>query len=78
MNPIKKIERLASSFSDGQRKLAEYLRNDGSSLAMMTAAEVAESVGVSESTVVRFAKILGYKGFPNRSEERRVGKECRL
>ncbi|MCR5721843.1 MAG: N-acetylmannosamine kinase, partial [Lachnospiraceae bacterium] len=30
----------------------------------MTAAEIAEAVGVSESTVVRFAVSVGYSGFP--------------
>jgi DNA-binding MurR/RpiR family transcriptional regulator len=71
MNPINKIDHLADSLSDGQRKLAEYLLSDGSSLPMMTAAEVAESVGVSESTVVRFAKNLGYEGFPDLKRELR-------
>ncbi len=71
MNPMTRIEHLSGSLSEGQKKLAEYLLNDGSSLAMMTAWEVARAVGVSESTVIRFAKGLGYKGFPNLKRELR-------
>lgn len=65
MNSIAKISKKIDSLSDGQKKLGEYLLSDGSALLLSTAREVAQAVGVSESTVVRFAKELGYKGFPD-------------
>lgn len=51
--------------SNGQRLLGEYLLNDSAVLLASTAREVAVTVGVSESTVIRFAKELGYRGFPD-------------
>ncbi len=52
-----------SSLSKGQKKIADYIKLNHDAFPFMTAAKVAEAVGVSESTVVRFAKTLGYKGY---------------
>ena len=51
-------------FSKGQKKLASYISDNYDKAAFMTAAKLGETVGVSESTVVRFAIPLGYKGYP--------------
>ncbi len=51
--------------SNGQRLLGEYLLKDSAVLLTSTAKEVADAVGLSESTVIRFAKELGYRGFPD-------------
>ncbi len=53
-----------AAFSKGQKKIAEYLINYADSAAFMTAGALASEVGVSESTVVRFATQMGYDGFP--------------
>lgn len=45
------------------RIIAEYCLNNKSEIAFLSAAELAEQVGVSDATVVRFAKSLGYSGF---------------
>ena len=65
MTAIDKIIQRLETMSNGQRLLGEYLLSDTSALLVSTAKEVAHTVGVSESTVVRFAKELGYRGFPD-------------
>lgn len=50
--------------SKGQKLLAQYTINNYQKVAFMTASRLGETVGVSESTVVRFANALGYSGYP--------------
>lgn len=61
---LQKIDDGYSKFSKGQKKLAEFIREDYDKAAFLTAAKMGEEVGVSESTVVRFATALGYDGYP--------------
>ena len=61
---IKKIQDNYGGFSKGQRTIAGFIINHYEKAAYMTAAKIGETVNVSESTVVRFASALGYKGFP--------------
>lgn len=51
-------------FSKGQKRIAGYILSDYDKAAFMTASRLGELVGVSESTVVRFAAVLGYDGYP--------------
>jgi DNA-binding MurR/RpiR family transcriptional regulator len=51
-------------FSKGQKLIAEYILEHYDKAAFMTAAKLGLKVGVSESTVVRFANELGYIGYP--------------
>ncbi|MDY5912752.1 MAG: MurR/RpiR family transcriptional regulator [Inconstantimicrobium porci] len=53
-----------SRLSKGQKLIAEYILNNYDKAAFMTAAKLGASVGVSESTVVRFAIELGFNGYP--------------
>ncbi|MCI9370541.1 MAG: MurR/RpiR family transcriptional regulator [Lachnospiraceae bacterium] len=53
-----------SSMSRGQKKLARFIMTDYDRAAFLTASKIGYEVGVSESTVVRFAAMLGLKGFP--------------
>ncbi|WP_298836409.1 MurR/RpiR family transcriptional regulator [Clostridium sp.] len=53
-----------SRLSKGQKLIAEYILNHYDKAAFMTAAKLGTSVGVSESTVVRFANELGFSGYP--------------
>ena len=57
------------NFSKGQKKLAAYIKENYEKAAFLTAAKLGETVGVSESTVVRFATHLGYKGYPEFQRE---------
>lgn len=61
---LQKIDEKYPRLSKGQKKLADYIRQEYDKAAFLTAARMGEVVGVSESTVVRFAMTLGYKGYP--------------
>lgn len=50
--------------SKGQKLIAEYILKHYDKAAFMTASKLGSSVGVSESTVVRFSNELGYNGYP--------------
>ena len=54
-----------TEFSKGQRRLAQFIIESYDKAAFMTAAALGKTVGVSESTVVRFAVELGYGGYPS-------------
>ena len=58
------IENKKYNMSKGQRKIADYILSHYDKAMFMTAACIGEKVGVSESTVVRFACQLGFSGFP--------------
>jgi len=58
------LQTKASAFSKGQRLLARYITESYDKAAFMTASRLGKTVGISESTVVRFAVELGYKGYP--------------
>lgn len=51
-------------FSEGQKLIATYLLKHSDKATFFTAANLGKVVGVSESTVVRFADFLGYEGYP--------------
>ena len=59
------LENNAPSFSKGQRRIAAYITESYDKAAFMTASRLGKTVGVSESTVVRFATELGYDGYPS-------------
>ena len=61
---ILRIEEKYAKMSKGQRRLADYVCDNYDKAVFLTAAKLGETVGVSESTVVRFAIQLGYKGYP--------------
>ena len=54
----------AYRFSKGQRAIAAYITEAYDKAAFMTANKLGKTVGVSESTVVRFAMELGFAGYP--------------
>lgn len=58
------MEERMPSFSKGQRQIARYIIAHYEKAAYMTASVLAGMVGVSESTVVRFAIELGFEGYP--------------
>lgn len=62
-DPLKVIQNNFNYLSKGQKKIAEYIINDYDKAAFMTASSLGEMVGISESTVVRFANTLGYSGY---------------
>jgi DNA-binding MurR/RpiR family transcriptional regulator len=65
---LKNIENLMQTFSKGQRKIATYVLEHYDKAAYMTASKLGGIVGVSESTIVRFAMQLGFEGYPEFQE----------
>ena len=61
---ISHIQSQFTRFSKGQKLIAQYILKNYDKVAFMTACKLGEAVGVSESTVVRFANALGYSGYP--------------
>lgn len=53
-----------NELSKRQKLIADYIINHYDKAAYMTASKLGETVGVSESTVVRFAVEIGYEGYP--------------
>lgn len=61
---ISRINKHFAKMSKGQKKLAGFILANYDKAVFMTAAKMGKAVGVSESTVVRFAALLEYKGYP--------------
>ena len=61
---INKIVKNYEQMSKGQKLLADYILKNYDKAVFLTAAKLGKVVGVSESTVVRFATQLGYQGYP--------------
>ena len=61
---LTRINQHYNSFSKGQKLLANYIIDNYDRAAFITASKMGRTVGVSESTVVRFAYALGYDGYP--------------
>lgn len=62
---LRAIENKMPTFSKGQRLIASYILEHYDKAAYLTASKMGAIVGVSESTVVRFAIELGYDGYPD-------------
>ena len=59
------LEDKKSNASKSHRKIADFILTHYEKAAYLTAAKLGESVGISESTVVRFASELGFEGYPD-------------
>lgn len=59
-----KLEKGMPGFSKGQRLIARFITEHYEKAAFMTASKLGDTVGVSESTVVRFATEVGFEGYP--------------
>lgn len=61
---IQRLNHSGKKLSKSHRRIAECIVTHYDKAAFMTASRLGEYVGVSESTVVRFAAALGYEGYP--------------
>lgn len=59
-----KLQEIMPTLSKGHKKIAEFIMTRYDKAAFMTASKLGTIVGVSESTVVRFATELGFDGYP--------------
>jgi DNA-binding MurR/RpiR family transcriptional regulator len=66
---LRRLTERAAAFSANQRALAKYVQTHYQSVAFSTVSELARDSGVSEATIVRFAKALGFKGYPGLQKE---------
>ncbi len=64
MNCLFRIRQRYPSLAQSDRKLAEYLLENPASALELSSQQLAEQAGVSQSSVVKFAQKLGYKGYP--------------
>lgn len=65
---ITRINERYAAMSKGQKAIAAFLTEHSEQAAFMTAARMGQTLKLSESTVVRFAVGLGYKGYPQMQE----------
>ena len=61
---LQRLNHSGKRLSKSHRRIAECIVTHYDKAAFMTASRLGEYVGVSESTVVRFASALGYEGYP--------------
>jgi len=67
-NVLEQIEARMPSLSKSQKKIGEFILTHYDKAVFMTALKLGQQVDVSESTVVRFANVMGYEGFPELQE----------
>ncbi|MBQ6786786.1 MAG: MurR/RpiR family transcriptional regulator [Lachnospiraceae bacterium] len=65
---ISRINDKFNKMSKSHKKVATFILDHYEQAAFMTAAKLGATVGISESTVVRFAYCLGYEGYPEFQE----------
>lgn len=53
-----------NDLTKSEKQIANFLRNNQNDAAFLSASEIAESLDISEATVVRFARTLGYPSYP--------------
>ncbi len=64
MSTFVKLKSLKESFSTSEEKLANFILNSSNAIRELSSQELANVVGVSQSSVVKFTQKLGYKGYP--------------
>lgn len=62
-NPVETILQRIAEMTPAERAIAQYIASNQTTVIYLTARELAEHVGVSDATVVRFCQSLGYSGF---------------
>lgn len=73
-----------SLLTKSEKRIADYIRKNQDESAFLSAAEVAERLGLSEATLVRFARTLDFSSYPAMREvlqetfRRRVTHSARL
>src|SRR5215218_1639031 len=61
---MRRLKEGADAFSKNQRVLARHVLANHQAVAFSTVSELAQQSGVSEATIVRFAKALDFSGYP--------------
>ena len=61
---LSRIEERYHKMSKSHKAIADFISEHYDQAVFMTAAALGETLGISESTVVRFASGIGYEGYP--------------
>lgn len=59
----KELSRKDSEFTPTEKKIASFILNKGSSFTTMSSTEIAEEIGVGQSSIIKFVKKCGFDGF---------------
>ncbi|MEY0231801.1 MurR/RpiR family transcriptional regulator [Providencia manganoxydans] len=59
-----KLESLLTRGKGTEQRIAHFLLESRDSIVSMNAAELAQAAGVSSASVIRFARQMGYRGYP--------------
>ncbi len=76
---FQRFDEMNNSFTKSEEKLKDYIVENLDKIKGYNASELANETGISQATIVRFSKKLGYKGFPemrialNKEEEQNQG-----
>ena len=68
-NILQLIRDTYGNFNDTNRKIADFIFNNLELATFASLTEISKKVGVSDATLVRFARELGYKGFTELRED---------
>lgn len=68
---LERLQEEMPRFSKSQKRIAEYISENFVHASYFTASSLSGEIGVSESTIVRFATELGFAGFPEMQQELR-------
>lgn len=68
-NLIEYLEIKFETFTNTQKDLTNYLISNINDVAFFTADKIAEKVNSTPSSVIRFAKRIGYRGYPELQED---------
>jgi len=68
----KQLREKALHLTRSQRKLLEYILSHDDESIFLNVGDLAKKVDISEATVVRLSKALGFKGFPEFQKELRL------
>jgi DNA-binding MurR/RpiR family transcriptional regulator len=64
MSTLLRIRQMYPTLAQNDRKLADFLLNNAEQARHLSSQKLAQLAGISQSSVVKFAQKLGYKGFP--------------
>ena len=60
---LRQIKNSLSDLRKSEQKVGEFILNDPKSVITMKTAEASAAMGISEPTLIRFCKAIGFTGF---------------
>ncbi|HEY8569497.1 MurR/RpiR family transcriptional regulator [Microbulbifer sp.] len=63
MGSLAKIRAMRDAMSNHERRIADFLLENGEAVRGHSSKSLADNIGVSQSSVVKFSQKLGYKGY---------------